>query len=63
MKFFSDKSLFRIIFAKSLILLFVPIRKIMFVGERFEYGFRSYKVAPQKILTLSEIDFAPDRLY
>ena len=34
MKFFSDKCLFRIIFDKSLILLFVPIWKIMFVGER-----------------------------
>ena len=43
---------------ESLILLFVPACRIMFVGERFEYGFRksfmSSIVAPRKILTLTE---------
>ena len=47
--------------AESLIVLFVPTCKIMFVGERFKYGFRkssmSSIVAPQKILTLTEFDF------
>ena len=51
---------------ESLILLFVPTCKIMFVGERFKYGFRksfmSSIVAPRKILTLTELGFAPDSL-
>ena len=52
---------------ESLILLFVPTCKIMFVGERFKYGFRkSFKssiVAPRKILTLTEFGFAHDGLF
>ena len=52
---------------ESLILLFVPTCKIMFVGERFEHGFRKSfmsSIEPsQKILTLTEFDFAPDSLF
>ena len=52
---------------ESLILLFVPTCKIMFVGERFKYGFRksfmSSIVAPRKIMTLTELGFAPDSLF
>ena len=52
---------------ESLILLFVPTCKIMFVAERFKYGFRksfmSSTVHPQKILTLTEFSFAPDSLF
>ena len=36
MKFFRDKSLFRMTFDESLILLFGPTRKILFVVERFK---------------------------
>ena len=52
---------------ESLIVLFVRTRKIMSVGERFKYGFRksfmSSIVAPRKILTLTELGFAPDSLF
>ena len=52
---------------ESLILLFVPTCKIMFVAERFKYGFRKSfmlsTVPPQKILTLTEFSFAPDSLF
>ena len=51
---------------ETLILLFVPTCRIMFVAERFKYGFRksfmSSIVAPWKILTLTEFGFAPDTL-
>ena len=50
----------------SLILLFVPTCKIMFVGERFKYGFRKFMssiVAPRNILTLTEFHFALDSLF
>ena len=50
-----------------LIVLFVPTCRIIFVGERFKYGFRksfmSSIVAPRKILTLTEFGFAPDSLF
>ena len=42
MKSFSNKSLFRMIPDESLILLFVPICKTTFVGERFKYGCRNF---------------------
>ena len=52
---------------ESLILLFVPTCRIMFVGERFKYGFRkssmSSIVAPRKTLTLTEFGFAPYSLF
>ena len=52
---------------ESLIVLFVPTCKIMFVGQRFKYGFRksfmSSIVAPRKILTLTEFGFATDCLF
>ena len=52
---------------ESLIVLFVPKCKIMFVGECFKYSFRkSFKssiVTPRKILTLTEFGFAPDSLF
>ena len=52
---------------ESLILLFVPTCKIMFVGERFKYDFRksfmSSIVASRKILILTEFGFAPYSLF
>ena len=51
---------------ESLILLFVPTCKMMFVGEHYEYGFRKFFssiVAPRKTLTLIEYGFIPDSLF
>ena len=66
-KFFSNKNLFRMTLDESFILLFVPTCRIMFLGERFKYGFRksfmSSIVVPHKILTLTEFGFAPDNLF
>ena len=65
MKFFSDKSLFRMALYEALVLSFVSTCKIMFVGERFKYGFRmtsfmSSIVAPWEMLILTEFGFALD---
>ena len=66
-KVFSYKGLFRMTLDESLIRLFVPTYKIRFVGKRFRYGFRksfmSSIVAPQKILSLTELGFAPESLF
>ena len=63
----NEKSLFRTTLDESLILLFLPPCKIMFVGKRFKYGFRNSFmlsiVAAQKNLTLAEFSFAPDSLF
>ena len=67
MSFFSDRSLFKVALDESLVLLFIPTCKIMFVSERFKCGFRksfmSSIVSPGKILTLTEFGFVPDILF